>query len=327
MADLSEVTYDYIAVDTHYGHTANLTIPAGIIQNGEGKLNPMQTFKFDVYEESPDPLYLVESDTDEGIYYVTVEDCSWMSSPTYGVTIDLVDVKGNVISIKQSSSYSDPEPGEYLKNSVEIDGEYTPALIINLSEVPEGRYTMTVPEGLVKFNIRSIGSFPDYTNNETEFPLVIGEPGAEAVLLSAEAANVETQTAEIMVEYGFYDVPEGGSTQIIVTEYETRAEIVQDVDVDSTELTIALEDLTADTEYIYMVVAQVKDGEGNIITRSTPIEVKFTTKGDSTGIGDIDDAEGEARYFTIDGVQVANPQPGTLYIKVQGGNATKVIVR
>ena len=326
LVDLSDVTYEYIANSSHYGHTVNLTIPAGIIQNGEGLLNPMQTFKFDVYEESPEPLFMVPSTDDEGIYYVTVEDCSWMSTPTYGVDIDLVDVKGNVISIKQSSSYSDPAPGEYLKNSVEVNGESTPALIINLSEVPDGRYTMTIPEGLVKFNIRSIGSFPDYTNIETEFPFVIGTPVAEAVLLSAEADNVDIISADIVVEYGFYEVPEGGSTQIIATEYESRVDIVKDVDADSKEFTIPLTGLQPATEYTYMVVAQILDAEGQIVTRSTPIEVKFTTMSETDGIINID-ADGEARYFTIDGVQVTNPQPGSLYIKVQGNKATKVIVR
>ena len=52
------------------------------------------------------------------------------------------------------------------------------------------------------------------------------------------------------------------------------------------------------------------------------LEVTYSS---TTGISDITvDAAGEAVYYNLNGVQVANPENG-LFIKVQGGKATKVI--
>lgn len=50
------------------------------------------------------------------------------------------------------------------------------------------------------------------------------------------------------------------------------------------------------------------------------------TGSDVTGIADVEAAEGEVMYFNLQGVRVANPESG-LYIRVQGGKATKVMIR
>ncbi|MCI5768570.1 MAG: hypothetical protein MR027_06300 [Ligilactobacillus ruminis] len=52
-------------------------------------------------------------------------------------------------------------------------------------------------------------------------------------------------------------------------------------------------------------------------------------KGESTGVEDItvDDQNGVAVYYNMQGVRVANPAAGGLYIKVEGKKATKVLVK
>lgn len=52
---------------------------------------------------------------------------------------------------------------------------------------------------------------------------------------------------------------------------------------------------------------------------------KMTAK--ESGLDSIAVEEGEATYFNIQGIQVSEPVPGQLYIKVQGDKATKVIFK
>ena len=67
-----------------------------------------------------------------------------------------------------------------------------------------------------------------------------------------------------------------------------------------------------------------KDAAGNV---SDPIIMTF--EGVASGVEDIAaDAEvGEAVFYNMQGVRVANPAAGNLYIKVQGDKATKVLVK
>ena len=77
------------------------------------------------------------------------------------------------------------------------------------------------------------------------------------------------------------------------------------------------------------------DGIGKITFEGANGEYKITVvKGDegmtlnvtsTSGIADIEAADTEARYFNLQGVEVANPATG-VYIRVAGGKATKVLV-
>lgn len=68
----------------------------------------------------------------------------------------------------------------------------------------------------------------------------------------------------------------------------------------------------------------VVDAAGN---QSGTKKLQFTGK--STGVEDIvvDGENGEAVFYNLQGVRVANPAAGNLYIKVQGDKATKVLVK
>ena len=68
----------------------------------------------------------------------------------------------------------------------------------------------------------------------------------------------------------------------------------------------------------------VVDAAGN---QSDTKKLQFTGK--STGVEDIvaDGEKGEAVFYNLQGVRVANPAAGNLYIKVQGDKATKVLVK
>lgn len=527
--DASAEVKAYIEDSNHYSHNAELTLPAGIVKNAEGMMSPIATFDFSAYEESPQPLLFAASSADEGIYFVYVDDCSWMSSPDYDSTLSLIDRAGNETSLTyDSDSYTMPAPGKFLRNyNADVNGVEMPAVMVNLSSIDDGAYSLLIPEGFVQFNIRTIGSFPDYTNVQTSFNVQIGEPqgeitigevvysaypsgtvtfivpveseglaeGAEitvyyqgpndqdftavsknshneytfdltgleldtkysvdiyaasgsvqsavktvefrtyvavpnpgADILNAVAQNVTANTAELVVAYGFRDMPEGakgyiyydnGTVELIkavdgtvyganaVIELEdltpgtaytytvkavmesenglvlaesqtetvtftteqssapvleilsaeaqnigstiaeiavkfTAANLPEGAVVTATatdegtrtdtsataengNAVIELTGLTPETSYNYMVVLQADNADGSIITRSNIVYLQLTTLEDS-GVDNILSDE-DARYFTLDGVEISNPEAGTLCIKVVGSKATKVIVK
>ena len=75
-----------------------------------------------------------------------------------------------------------------------------------------------------------------------------------------------------------------------------------------------------------MFTCYTVDAAGNR-AEAAPFSVNF--KGESTGVEDItvDDQNGVAVYYNMQGVRVAYPAAGGLYIKVQGKKATKVLVK
>ena len=48
---------------------------------------------------------------------------------------------------------------------------------------------------------------------------------------------------------------------------------------------------------------------------------------EATGIDGIDAENGNARYFTVDGIEVLNPEKGQILIRVEGDKAEKVLVK
>ena len=44
-----------------------------------------------------------------------------------------------------------------------------------------------------------------------------------------------------------------------------------------------------------------------------------------TGVEGVDGDDEEARYFTLEGLEVARPQKGVMYIKVQRNKSTKIV--
>lgn len=74
--------------------------------------------------------------------------------------------------------------------------------------------------------------------------------------------------------------------------------------------------------------AQIYGGKGDYLDMDNMVEVPFTVS-DTTAIEDItaDGADANARYYNLNGVEVKNLNPGTVYIKVADGKASKVLVK
>ncbi len=70
---------------------------------------------------------------------------------------------------------------------------------------------------------------------------------------------------------------------------------------------------------------RLQDAAGNVSEGKS-----YKINGNATGVEDIavDGVEdGEAVYYNMQGVRVANPAAGSLYIRVQGSKAAKVLVK
>lgn len=64
-------------------------------------------------------------------------------------------------------------------------------------------------------------------------------------------------------------------------------------------------------------------GEWTVVVNPATLEISFE-EGNTVGVAAIEAANGEAVYFNMQGVRVANPENG-LYIRVQNGKAVKVV--
>lgn len=65
--------------------------------------------------------------------------------------------------------------------------------------------------------------------------------------------------------------------------------------------------------------------ENKVTTRISTMTVSLTSK--TTGVENIAIASGEKEYYNLQGVRVANPKAGNLYIVRQGRNVSKTVVR
>ena len=83
--------------------------------------------------------------------------------------------------------------------------------------------------------------------------------------------------------------------------------------------TFSLDNLAAQQAYTVSVYAQ------SGVFKSETVEYSFFTSDIITGIEEIGTDSAKARYFNLQGVEIANPEPGNIYIKVEGKKAVKVV--
>lgn len=327
--DLKDVLTQYLEDNDNSNQDFKLTIPAGIVKNADGLENPSISFTFTVYPQTPYELNLVADEELEGVYYLYFTEQSWMSSPAYALCLTLTNHRGVVTDLVEGSYVYYPEDlmaGEYAKMYIETEAYEGNAIVLNIADVEDDVYTLTVPEGFALYNFSDSG-WTDYANPKTTFTITVGEPEAEIVIESANAANIEQTVAEIVVEFTDFLIPEGSTYEAVATDTISKVEYKAEV-TEEGKVTISLGELTADTEYIFSVVVNALDADGEVVVTSEPVEVKFTTLEEEVeGIYGISEDQAKARYFTIDGVEIASPQPGTICIKIQNNKATKILVK
>ncbi|MCH5246064.1 MAG: chitobiase/beta-hexosaminidase C-terminal domain-containing protein [Muribaculaceae bacterium] len=144
---------------------------------------------------------------------------------------------------------------------------------------------------------------------------------AEITITEAKAINITENTVELEVTYTTANFPEDAKITLNASSKENPQGI--DADVTGSPATIALSGFQAGNTYTFTVTLLANNADGMIARASK--DVTFTTA--QSGISSIDaDAEG-ARYFNLQGVEVAAPAAGQTYIKVVGSKAVKVLVK
>ena len=78
-----------------------------------------------------------------------------------------------------------------------------------------------------------------------------------------------------------------------------------------------------DSDKIYNVVAYYSLNNANV----TLGNLLITNPGQATGIATLSSDNGKARYFTLEGMEIANPVPGSICIRMENGKATKVLIK
>lgn len=112
-----------------------------------------------------------------------------------------------------------------------------------------------------------------------------------------------------------------GTAETVVNPWEG----VPSVDVTDGTFTIDLTGLTPATTYTYTLYAVAE----NYV--SAPFTVEVTTQeeeeGPTVGIGSLINADEPARYFNLQGMEIAKPAPGTICIVKQGDRTFKTIIK
>ena len=93
------------------------------------------------------------------------------------------------------------------------------------------------------------------------------------------------------------------------------------------------DNFTPSTQYNYDIVLQTEDANGKVTAVSRPYSLDFTTAarndGNTAGVEDVtaDDSNAPVLYYNLQGIQVAQPAAGQIYIVRQGKTVKKVLMK
>ncbi len=191
---------------------------------------------------------------------------------------------------------------------------------INLERTatPANPWDVTYDEGRQSLEF---GALPIATNGEGLAPWNYGYEiyvNNELYVFQAEPYDLESDLTLIPYEGFEYNYNFYLSTQYI---YDETTWTVKDQKV---VMSVSMGNQNPDIQKIG-VRAVYTDGEGNI-TYSEIINSDGTT-GIITGIDVVGNDNEEAKWYNLQGIEVANPEVGNVYIRQQNGKTTKVYVK
>ena len=98
--------------------------------------------------------------------------------------------------------------------------------------------------------------------------------------------------------------------------------VVQNSNPESVEISTEY----VDSKTMRLQAKQVKVGTADVTVYANLVKTSFMISVSVyTGIEDVDADVSPARYFTLDGIEVAHPQKGVMYIKIQQNKSQKVV--
>lgn len=156
-----------------------------------------------------------------------------------------------------------------------------------------------------------VGSKKNISTTWTEYSFEV-----PAGALYFAVRNHDTDAFMLMLD-DFTFAAAGASAELSIAGYDVYRDGVKITTEPTGETEFTDADAT-DGDHTYVVVAVYDKGiskGSNAVTVST------------TGIADITVDSADAEYFNMQGIRVANPEAGQLYIRRQGGRAAKVMVK
>lgn len=196
----------------------------------------------------------------------------------------------------------------------------TPVSIFERYSVTEGESTITYDDQFVRWEDITFLS---------ESPIMIADGHNVSVNGDDSEITFKFNVAVDKFEHEMVDnyklvVRELNTTEIasvaedgIAGEYEAEVE---------NGVATAVIPFTKDANYEVRLQLMAYDASNELYAKSNSRDLKFNAI--TTGIAGIDaENAGNVRYFNLQGVEIANPEEGSVVIKVEGNKATKVLVR
>ena len=110
-----------------------------------------------------------------------------------------------------------------------------------------------------------------------------------------------------------------------VVAEKTSEELISVKSGDSSIASVALNIENYDEEAVYYATAYYVINDARVSLGT--VYFKYVESDVETGVKVLGTEDAPARYFNLQGVEISNPAPGSIYIKLSGGKATKNIAR
>lgn len=184
--------------------------------------------------------------------------------------------------------------------------------------------TVTVGENQVRYVAQDAGMFSADSYVNTTLEAVLVDPKTEKLAIDEVAGSIAGHTDKTKENF-----------TLKATTKETHHEVFYRVIAGSTPATYAAAETPSFAGFVAAENNKIEVPAGNgellVSTRvhgvlSTPKSYTYDVQNDvTTGVENIEVENGAAaEYFNLQGVRVANPEAGHVYIRVAGGKAVKV---
>ena len=296
----------------YWSGTLNLKFEEGLVKSTTGAISP--AFDLTYYlggQEVVSPAIFTPEEGSKFLPGEAVVYAEWegynVTAINGGVTVNTIDEEGDVSG---STSISNSQ--------LSIEGG---KLRIDLTSLPVGSYQMWLQQGAVNLGDNAVNADAPYA-----FTIAVPEPeGPEATDIEP---TINIAEGKITISWDGNDIELTDDFNLTIVDNTTGEEVniwdgVVYVD-ENGNLVIDLEELElGDGDYtLTLAEGSVNIDEDGTITYNNEVTYDFKTSGI-----DFFTADNEVRYFTIEGVEVKNPAPGQILIRVQNGEATKVLVK
>lgn len=303
----------------------SLYVPAGTVVNDEGETNAAIFVNYvepdAVTIEFVDPTYdATEIEAFHQPLQVRVDpaDAEYTGSFASGEDADL-DSVGQVVWTGLDGKTS-VYPVFFTENSTE--GVWNMNIyLMGVNETTPGTYVLTVNAGTFRSGSLENAEFT-HTWTIADNSTAPGDEDIEpqVVLPYDEEQEAPFTTIQIAFPYNDGNVTYDGSVNPITVVYDATGELMPiEVSTNSNMVRITM-DLNVNGEYTLTVPAGVlRNNKGKNVEIVRHYSVYNGETGIETLVNDTD-----ARYFNLQGVEVAAPAPGQLLIRVSNGRADKL---